>query len=203
MGYIDLYLIHGPCPIGELEGNLNSQKESGSLLRSIIHLASHTWKNNKIRITPAQACYSSSMYDAISKDSFVLQWLTNISTRRIDMHPFMVRPEIVVFSKRYIISFEVCACGSETEFYTCYLLKARATLVRELRFNYRQLFILKHRFNKAPAKVLLRYSWQKVQLLVFSDPQIRMISTFRASCLCPNWSQRQKIAIFCLPAFRW
>ena len=93
----------------------------------------------------------------------------------------------------------------QTKFYTCYLLKTWATLVRGLRFNCRQLFILNHRCNTALARILLRYSLQKVQLLVFSDPQIRMISTFRASFHCPSRSQSRKllkIARFCLPAFR-
>lgn len=165
MGYIDLYLIHGPCPIGELEDNLWVYSEVLYIWR-LTH-----GRTNKIRITPA--CYSSSMYDAISEDSCMLQWLTNISTRRIDMHPFMVRPEIVVFSKKFIISLEVCAWQHvvQTKFYTCYLLKAWATLVHGLRFNYRQLIILNHRYNKTRAKILLRYSLQKVRLLVFSDPR--------------------------------
>ena len=34
-----------------------------------------------------------------------------------------------------------------------------------------QLIILNHRYNKGPAKELLNYSLQKVQLLVFSDPR--------------------------------
>lgn len=82
---------------------------------------------------------------------------------------FMVRPEIVVFSKKYIrvISLEVCVCGSDNWDKVLYLLSVEdlGTVGTGLRFNYRQLFILNYRFidvNKAPAKVSLRYSLKKV-----------------------------------------
>ena len=42
-----------------------------------------------------------------------LQWLTNIYTRSIGMHPFMVRPEIVVI----IWSVGMAACGSDKVLY--------------------------------------------------------------------------------------
>ena len=69
----------------------------------VMYIWRHTHgRTNRIRITPV---YSSSWHDI---QGFMLQWLTNISTSRIDMHPFMVRPEIVVFSKVHHTTLEVC-----------------------------------------------------------------------------------------------
>ena len=175
MGYIDLYLIHGPCPIGELEGNLwlpegigrSTQKYStfgvshmeeligSGLPLPVIHQVC------MMRYPRIHVCYSDWQIYPPAGLICIPSW---------SVLKLWCSQKVTSYHWKYVHVPVV-----QAEFYTCYLLKAWATLVRDLRFNYRQLFNLNHRYNKSPAKVLLCYSLQKVQLLVFSDPQIRMI----------------------------
>ena len=113
------------------------------------------------------------------------------SSCMIDIHPFMVRPEIVVFSKKvdHIIG-SMCMWSDKV----LYLLSVEgwATLVRKFRFNYCQFIILNHRYNKAPAKVFSLFI-TKGTVTLFFDAQIRMISAFRASCRLLKSVSKQRI----------
>ena len=113
------------------------------------------------------------------------------SSCRIDIHPFMVRPEIVVFSKKvHHIIGSMCMWSDKV----LYLLSVEgwATLVRKFRFNYCQFIILNHRYNKAPAKVFSLFI-TKGTVTLFFDAQTRMISAFRASCHCSNRAQNREL----------
>ena len=158
-----------------IEGN----QESGGLLRStgVLHMEELIGSGLPLPL------YSLSMYDAISKDSSRLQWLTNIFHPQ-DWYTSLHGPSwnCSVLKKVHHIIGSMCMWFRHK---VLYLLSVEGwlTLVWGLRFNYRQ---LNHRYNKAPAKVLLRYWLEKVHLLVLSDPQICMISAFRALCHCSN-----------------
>jgi len=127
LGYIDLYLIHGPLggPNARMESwkaICDFQKESGGLLRSV----------------------GISTFGVSHMKELVESGLPLPVVHQIDLHPFMVRPEIVAFSKKYNM-----------------VLEAWAPLVRGIRFDHPQLVILSQKYNKTPAQILLRYSVQK------------------------------------------
>ena len=197
--YIDLYLIHGPCPIGELEGNLLLPEEIGR--------------------STQKYCTSdvSHMEEQLGSGLPLLVIHQVCMTRHPKMHAIVtdkfIRPAGLICIPSWSVLKLWCPQKStsyhwkyvhvvQTKFYTCYLLKAWAALVRGLRFNYRQLFILNHRYNKTPAKVLLRYSLQKVQLLVFSWSTNSHDFCFQGFVTFPNLPQSRELPDFCVPAFR-
>ncbi|PPQ84006.1 hypothetical protein CVT25_000552 [Psilocybe cyanescens] len=92
LGYIDLYLIHGPLggPNARKESwraICDFQKESGGLLRSI----------------------GISTFGVRHMKDIVESGMPLPAIHQIDLHPFMTRPEIVDYSKKHGITLEAWA----------------------------------------------------------------------------------------------
>ena len=99
------------------------------------------------------------MYDAISKDSCMLQWLINIYHPQ-DWYASLHRWSVLELScsQKSTSYHSVCMWFRQN----LYLLSVEG-LGKDFDLNHRQLFIFNHGYNKWPAKI--RYSIQKVQLL--------------------------------------
>ncbi|KAF8193387.1 aldo-keto reductase [Pholiota molesta] len=129
LGYIDLYLMHGPIggPVARKESwraICDFQAESGGLLRSI-GISTFGIRHMK---------------DILEEDDA----LPPPSVHQIDLHPFMVRSEIVDFSRKHGM-----------------VLEAWGPLARGYRFNHPTIQALARKHNKEPSQILIRYSIQK------------------------------------------
>ncbi|KAL7279162.1 hypothetical protein ACG7TL_007002 [Trametes sanguinea] len=125
LDYIDLYLLHSP--LGGPQMRHESWKaameaKAEGLVRSI------GVSNYGVR-------HLQEMVDASVELPVINQ---------IDLHPFMTRPDVVAFCKKYDIALE-----------------AWAPLVRGLRFRHPAIVALAKKYSKDPAHILLRYSLQK------------------------------------------
>ncbi|KAF9460339.1 aldo-keto reductase [Collybia nuda] len=141
LGYIDLYLIHGPI------GGPQARRES--------------WR----AICDAQ---KEGILKSIGISTFGVRHMQEIVDlglplpviNQIDLHPFMVRKDVVQFCRSHEIELE-----------------AWAPLVRALRFTHPSIVSLARKYQKEPAQILLRYSLQKGYIpLPKSSSKQRMIS---------------------------
>ncbi|PPQ63249.1 hypothetical protein CVT24_005709 [Panaeolus cyanescens] len=127
LGYIDLYLVHGP--IGGPRARKESwraicdfQKDHPSLLRSI----------------------GVSNFGVRHLQELIDSGMTIPAVHQIDLHPFMVRNDIVALSRKHGMALE-----------------AWGPMVRAMRFGHPLLSKLAERYSKEEAQILLRYSIQK------------------------------------------
>jgi len=125
LGYIDLYLIHGPI------GGPKARAESW---RAICD-AQTSGKLRSIGV---------SCYGVRHLEEVVGQELAIPVINQIDLHPFMVRKDVVKFCHEHDIA-----------------LQAWAPLVRGMRFKHPSIVALAQKYHKDPAQVLLRYSLEK------------------------------------------
>ncbi|KAG7444722.1 Aldo/keto reductase [Guyanagaster necrorhizus] len=141
LGYIDLYLIHGPL------GGPQARKDSW---RAICD----TQKEGHLKSIGISTFGIRHIQDLLDEE------LPVPAVHQIDLHPFQVRSDIVMFCKKHNIALE-----------------AWAPLVRGLRFTHPAIKSLAKKYQKEPAQVLLRYSLQKGYVpLPKSSSKTRMLS---------------------------
>jgi hypothetical protein len=115
-------------------------------------------------------------------------------TVQIDLHPFMTRTDVVTFCRKHDIALEVftaqaCAYSLMTRID---LSQAWAPLVRGMRFKHPSVVELAKRYSRTPAQILLRYSLQKVQLLMVSIFYFTQIFPMRCRDLSRFLNRHQK-----------
>ncbi|KAJ6553558.1 Aldo/keto reductase [Mycena vulgaris] len=154
LGYIDLYLIHGPL------GGPEVRKESW---RAICDAKNKGLIRNGSLKTGLLKSIGVSCFGIRHLKEIIDLGLEVPVINQIDLHPFMTRSDIVDFCQNQ---------GPKK-----IVLEAWAPLVRGLRFDHPSIVFLARKYNKEPAQILLRYSLQKGYVAIpKSSSKTRIVS---------------------------
>lgn len=152
------------CAKGELEGHM---RFPGWVHRFVAKHWYQYLRNSPHEGHPGGRWGSTTALRSPSKPPISEHWFCKRwdKTLQIDLHPFMVRSEIVDFSRKHGMVLEVksrrCQLHSMSGSW-CHLRKAWGPLVRGYRFNHPTILALARKHKKEASQILIRYSLQKV-----------------------------------------